>query len=550
MFRNIATALVVTSALAWSGPPFFTVTDLGTLGGRESRAYAVNARGDVCGEAATAAGPVHAFLWTAGAAALRDLGTLGGPVSRAYGLNDQGWVVGESDLTNGLRQPFCWTPEGGLAPLPLPEGAQGGLAYAINSAGQIAGAVDQAEGPCAAYWPSPTNLPVLLTATGMAGVAFDLNEAGELVGQSEAGGEEARVTRAFRRETDGVVAGVIELGGGLSCAAHAINDRGQLAGYQELKPGIIHAFLYDSNGLRDLDNRNNVFSTAYGLNNRGEAVGTFFSGPDDGDQAFLVTDEGMFMLDDLLDSREAWHLVEARGISDRGQIAGCGLLNERERAVLLTPAPAAGGALPAVRLVEPAEGSQWAIGQTIPLQAEVGGGEIIKRITFIMNNLVVGSVTAAPYRMDWNGEAVGDIDVVARAVTREGRANESKRVRVRIQLPPNALPEVVWRPAAAEVAEVAVGSNVTFRAEARDPDGRVVALELWHNGTNIASVEGAIIGEVWPAMEAGTHGFVAVAEDDRGGRATSEVRRIEVKPLESAQPVPLNPDLLPLNPEP
>ena len=43
-----------------------TVTDLGTLGGRISRAFAINDLGQVAGTSNTPSGSEHAFLWASG----------------------------------------------------------------------------------------------------------------------------------------------------------------------------------------------------------------------------------------------------------------------------------------------------------------------------------------------------------------------------------------------------------------------------------------------------------------------------------------------------
>ena len=66
--------------------------DLGTLGGYGSTAYAINASGQVAGDAETSAGQGHAFLYSNGT--MQDLGTLGGTDSQAYGINASGEVVG------------------------------------------------------------------------------------------------------------------------------------------------------------------------------------------------------------------------------------------------------------------------------------------------------------------------------------------------------------------------------------------------------------------------------------------------------------------------
>lgn len=78
-------------------------TDLGTLGGRITTPTAINASGQVTGFGQTPNGDHHAFLYTGGK--LVDLGVLaGGRESFGYGLNDRGQVVGASESgTQSLR---------------------------------------------------------------------------------------------------------------------------------------------------------------------------------------------------------------------------------------------------------------------------------------------------------------------------------------------------------------------------------------------------------------------------------------------------------------
>jgi len=66
------------------------MTDLGTLGGATSRALAINDRGQIVGEAETAAGVTHALQWDPTRRRMVDLGTLGGAGSSAAAINARG----------------------------------------------------------------------------------------------------------------------------------------------------------------------------------------------------------------------------------------------------------------------------------------------------------------------------------------------------------------------------------------------------------------------------------------------------------------------------
>lgn len=68
--------------------------DLGTLGGHNSAANAINAIGQIAGTSERSNGLKHAFLHANGR--LRDLGSLGGDYSEANGINSNGQVVGTS----------------------------------------------------------------------------------------------------------------------------------------------------------------------------------------------------------------------------------------------------------------------------------------------------------------------------------------------------------------------------------------------------------------------------------------------------------------------
>lgn len=85
-------------------------TDLGTLGGSDSYATAINNAGQIVGrfDTANGSGPTHAALWNGTTAT--DLGTLlGGSYSYASGINLAGVVVGSSGVVDsGYSHAVLW----------------------------------------------------------------------------------------------------------------------------------------------------------------------------------------------------------------------------------------------------------------------------------------------------------------------------------------------------------------------------------------------------------------------------------------------------------
>jgi probable HAF family extracellular repeat protein len=121
----------VVTASAQAG---YNITDLGTLGGVESRAYGLNALGQVAGYSPTPNEKPHAFMWDG---MLHDLGTLpNAQESFAWAINDAGQVVGaSSDLGSPTTRAFLWqngqmTDTGEFSP------------RTINNRGEVAGSLN------------------------------------------------------------------------------------------------------------------------------------------------------------------------------------------------------------------------------------------------------------------------------------------------------------------------------------------------------------------------------------------------------------------------
>jgi probable HAF family extracellular repeat protein len=136
----VGRALTATAPFAFQAVLFRNgAHDLGTLGGANSEADAVNRHGQIVGWSERRRGPRHAFLWQNGV--MHDLGSLGG-ASFAAGISGTGEVVGWFQSRAG-DQACIWYPNGHMRNLNalIPERSGWVLqqAFGVNGHGQITG---------------------------------------------------------------------------------------------------------------------------------------------------------------------------------------------------------------------------------------------------------------------------------------------------------------------------------------------------------------------------------------------------------------------------
>jgi len=157
-------------------------------------AYGINnaATAQIVGEAMFG-GRQHAVLWNSATAAPVDLGILpGGTFSAAYAINDNGLVVGEADIAGGATHAVAWS---------------------VSAAGvKTLGPIDLG----------------VITVADAASVAFDIDNSGRVVGESE---DQAGVAHAGMWTLNSTLQPAEKTDLGANGSASAINNTNRIAGH-------------------------------------------------------------------------------------------------------------------------------------------------------------------------------------------------------------------------------------------------------------------------------------------------------------------------------
>lgn len=357
-------AEVARAALPTPELPRYTITDLGTLGGKDSGAFSVNDAGQVVGTAQVypSGNRGHAFLWNGDR--IQDL-TSGSVFRHSQGvaIADNGYVAGfayRSSYRSGQQSAFIWNGSRRVY-LPPAKGFRFSRAESVSESGfhndrptiavvgaSLTGGTDKrgATVAQATLW-QHNRVSNLGTLGGAHSFALAVNASGTIVGKADLpdAGDGTRRTHPFVWNADyGAMYDLGTLGGNFG-AACAISENGTVVGYAQTGQGKVHAFAVSASSgdkLRDLGTLpDSETSLAYAVNAHGVIVGQSSSSNQTGHAVVWTSanskpiDLNKYVVPSV--ASPDWHLETARDINSHGQIVGQGIIGGKRHAFLLTP---------------------------------------------------------------------------------------------------------------------------------------------------------------------------------------------------------------------
>jgi probable HAF family extracellular repeat protein len=336
-FNNPGAAIAPGEALAGAASPRYIVTDIGLLprsvllGAANGRGLRMNNSGQVVGNVFLINTPINepdhtAFLYSGG------LLTSLSPLRNANDINNVGQIAGSTG------QPVIRNSNGSITSLGLlPGDNNGGESLGINDTGQVVGFSAFTRLP---FVDDPTfyfraflysNGAMQDLGFGQFSAGYAINNSGQIVGASEHEFFNLYYSNGVITTFHGTV------------RFRDINNPGQATGQIFDLNNNQHALLYTNGVMQDLGTLpGHRFSTGYGINDRGEIVGSSSACCliSDRSRAFIYSNGVMQDLNDLISPGSGVFLDAAYDINEVGQIVAGGQLdngNGPSHPFLLTP---------------------------------------------------------------------------------------------------------------------------------------------------------------------------------------------------------------------
>jgi major membrane immunogen (membrane-anchored lipoprotein) len=167
----------------------------------------------------------------------------------------------------------------------------------------------------------------------------------------------------------------------------------------------------------------------------------------------------------------------------------------------------------------------------------------IKRVVFYSGFTILAMDSIAPYTFDWKNVAPGSYSIRAQAIDNVGAsATSSRYITVNAVTIPNSPPSIYFTAPAS--SSFLAPATIDLAAEAKDSDGKVVAVQFYLGDQLILSDSVAPYKAILTSLTAGQYQIKAKVTDDKGAH-TTVIRSITVS---VPQPINQYPTVLLTNP--
>ena len=183
---------------------------------------------------------------------------------------------------------------------------------------------------------------------------------------------------------------------------------------------------------------------------------------------------------------------------------------------------------PTVSLTSPANGSTATAPANLTLAANAADSDgSVAQVDFYAGMTKIGSATAAPYTVAWNGVDTGTYTLTAVATDNLGATTTSAAVTVTVGA--NQAPSIsLSTPINGSIYTAPAGIVIT--ANAADADGNIAKVEYYSGATKLGETTTAPHAFTWSNVAAGSYSLTAVAIDNLGASTTSAAVGITVNP--------------------
>jgi gliding motility-associated-like protein len=150
----------------------------------------------------------------------------------------------------------------------------------------------------------------------------------------------------------------------------------------------------------------------------------------------------------------------------------------------------------------------------------------ISKVEFYSGTTKLGEDVANPFTFVWNGAAVGDHVLTAKATDDKGLSTISSPVSISIFIANTAPTVNITTPISN--AQLLDGADITIAATASDATGSVTKVEFYAGSEKLGTDNSAPYSFVWNNISAGNYSLTAKAFDDKGLSSTSAAITIVV----------------------